>query len=200
MHPDRSFRWEDRPAMRAFVSGRSFGMLCVTTPDGPQVAHVPVIFLDDDRIGFHLSNANGIVRHVEGAQALFAVNGPDGYISPDWYGLDDQVPTWNYLSVELGGGVTAMDRDSLAGLIDALSDDRERRLAPKPVWTRQKMTDGLFDRMLGAITGYEMQIETWRGTRKLGQNKPPAARDAAAHALEGIGGHEIAALMRGAGQ
>jgi transcriptional regulator len=27
------------------------------------------------------------------------VNGVDGYISPDWYGIDGQVPTWNYVTV-----------------------------------------------------------------------------------------------------
>lgn len=198
MHPDRTFRWEDPAALRAFVADSGFGMLFATTPDGPHVAHVPVIFLDEGRIGFHLSNGNLLTRHLEGTEALFVVNGPDGYISPDWYGMADQVPTWNYVAVEMQGQVKAMGRDALTDLIDALSADRERRLAPKPVWTRDKMADGLFDRMLGAITGFEMRIEAWRGTRKLGQNKPEAARAAAADALDALGQDAIAALMRNA--
>ncbi|HEX7782352.1 MAG TPA: FMN-binding negative transcriptional regulator [Sphingobium sp.] len=196
MHPDRKFHWEDAAEMRAFVSDEGFGTLFAATSNGPRVAHVPAIFLDDDRIGFHLSSGNDLTRHLAGAEALFVVNGPHGYISPDWYGMDDQVPTWNYVAVEVQGRVTAMDRATLADLIDALSTDRERRLAPKPVWTRDKMTDGLFDRMLGAITGFEMRIDAWRGTRKLGQNKPAPAREAAAAALDAVGDHAIAARMR----
>lgn len=196
MHPDRNFHWQDRSEMRAFVAEAGFGMLFAATAEGPCVAHVPAIFLDEDRIAFHLSNGNRITRHLAGTEALFVVNGPEGYISPDWYGMDDQVPTWNYVSVELQGQVTALDKAGLADIIDALSTDREHRLAPKPVWTRDKMREGLFDRMLGAITGFEMRIDAWRGTRKLGQNKPAPARDAAANALDATGQNAIAALMR----
>ena len=196
MHPDRQFRWEDQDAMRAFVGVHRFGALFAETPDGPCVAHVPVVWLDDDRIGFHLSRGNRLARHLDGARALFLADGPHGYVSPDWYGMEDQVPTWNYVAVELEGVVSAMDAADLPALIDALSQDSESRLAPKPVWTRDKMTPGLFDRMLGAITGYSMQVSDWRGTRKLGQNKPAAAREAAADGLEAAGDHAIAALMR----
>ena len=196
MHPDPTFRWTDRDAMRAFVADARFGMLFVQTPIGPAVAHVPVIWLDDGRIGFHLSRGNRMAAHMDGARALFVANGPHGYVSPDWYGLDDQVPTWNYVAVELEGEVRAMAPDRLPALIDALSQDSEARLAPKPAWTRDKMTDGLFDRMLGAVIGYEMTVADWRGTRKLGQNKAPAARLGAAQGLEDAGDRGIAARMR----
>jgi transcriptional regulator len=124
------------------------------------------------------------------------VNGPHGYVSPDWYGLEDQVPTWNYVAAELEGEVNALPADALPDLIDALSLDSETRLAPKPVWTRDKMTPGLFDRMAGAIIGYEMQVTGWRGTRKLGQNKAADVRMAAADGMAAAGDDAIAALMR----
>jgi transcriptional regulator len=196
MHPDPKFRWTDRAAMHAFVAARPFGKLFAGTPDGPGVAHVPVMWLSEDRIGFHLSRGNRLAKHIDGAQALFLVDGPHGYVSPDWYGLPDQVPTWNYVAVELEGTVRAIDPERLPALIDALSLDSESRLSPKPVWTRDKMADGLFDRMMGAIRGYEMQVTDWRGTRKLGQNKPAEARAAAAGAMAQAGDTGIAAMMR----
>jgi transcriptional regulator len=139
MHPNPAFRWEDRAAMRAFASEIGFGMLFAATPDGPRVAHIPFVFLDEDRIGFHVARGNGIARGLAGTEALFVVNGPDAYISPDWYGLPDQVPTWNYLTLEMQGVVTKMDRATLIAQADALSLQHETRLAPKPVWTRDKM-------------------------------------------------------------
>ncbi|MCI4591162.1 FMN-binding negative transcriptional regulator [Sphingobium sp. BYY-5] len=197
MHPDPKFRWRDENELRAFVATERFGTLFVQTPDGPAVAHVPVLWLDEARIGFHLSRGNRLAPHVDGARALFVVNGPHGYVSPDWYGIDDQVPTWNYVAAELEGEVRALPAEALPALIDALSLDNEARLAPKPVWTRDKMTPGLFDRMAGAIIGYEMRVTDWRGTRKLGQNKVPAARAAAADGMAAAGDEAIAALMRG---
>ena len=196
MHPNPKFRWEDRDAMRAFATELGFGMLFAATPDGPRVAHVPFVFLDEDRIGFHVARGNGIVRGLAGGEALFVVNGPDAYVSPDWYGLDDQVPTWNYLTVELQGAVTVMDRETLVAQADALSLQNETRLSPKPVWTRDKMADGLFDKMLGAIIGFELRVTGWRGTAKLGQNKPAEARGRVADALEARGQRAMALLMR----
>ena len=196
MHPNPTFRWDDRDAMRAFAAEVGFGMLFLTTPDGPRVAHVPFIFLDDDRIGFHIARGNALAKHLDGADGLFVVNGPDGYISPDWYGIVDQVPTWNYVALELQGPVAKMDEAALIAQADALSENREARLAPKPMWTRDKMADGLFDKMLRGISGFEMTISAWRSTVKLGQNKTMEVRAAAADGAEAAGNRAIAHLMR----
>lgn len=196
MHPDKRFHWTDREAIHAFVAETRFGTLFLATPNGPRTAHVPVIWQGEDRLAFHLSRANALAPHIDGARALLVVNGPHGYVSPDYYCMDDQVPTWNYVAAELEGRVTAIDAAGLPALIDALSAESEQRLAPKPAWTRDKMTGGLFERMLGAITGYRLEVDTWRGTRKLGQNKPAAARKAAADGMARAGDTAIAALMR----
>jgi transcriptional regulator len=200
MHPNAAFRWEDRDALRAFAREIGFGMVFAATPDGPRVAHVPFVFLDDDRVGFHLARGNGVTKHLDKAEALFVVNGPDGYISPDYYGMDDQVPTWNYLALEMQGRVRQMSADGLTAQVDALSAEQESRLAPKPQWTRGKMSEGLFDQMLGAIVGFEMTVTAWRSTAKLGQNKPKKARGLAADALEARGNKAVALLMRNAPQ
>jgi transcriptional regulator len=200
MHPDRRFRWEDRDDMRAFVADIAFGTLFAGTPDGPRVAHVPVV-VDGDRLLLHVANGNGITRHLDGATALFTITGPDAYISPDWYGLGpDQVPTWNYVTVECEGRMRKLDRDGLKAQMDALSAAHEARLSPKAPWTRAKMDAGLADKMMGAITAFEMDVTAWRGTLKLGQNKPEAARLAAADALDAQGRKAIAHLMRTVGE
>ena len=196
MHPNPKFRWDDRQALRDFSEAIGFGMLFAATPDGPRVAHIPFVWLDEERIGFHIARGNGLARHLAGLDALLVVNGPDGYVSPDWYGIDDQVPTWNYLAAEFEGPVARLDTEGLAAQVDALSAHQEARLAPKPIWTRDKMSDGLFDKMLGAIWGFEMRVTAWRGTAKLGQNKSEEVRLRAAGAVESVGNRALAHLMR----
>jgi len=198
MHPNAAFRWEDREAMRALVTELGFGALFCGTPDGPRVAHVPVVWLDETTIGLHLARGNGIVRHLDGATALFVAQGPDGYISPDWYGLDDdQVPTWNYVAVELEGTMRRMEHDALVAQVDQLVAEQEGRLDKTP-WSRGKMDPAIFTRMTGAIVGFRLEITAWRGTCKLGQNKPEAARLAAADGAEASGRRGIAHWMRNA--
>ncbi len=196
MHPNAAFRWDDRDALRDFAREVGFGMVFAATPDGPRVAHVPFVFLDDNRIGLHVARGNGLTKHLDGIEALLVINGPSGYISPDYYGTDDQVPTWNYLALELQGRTRRMTKDELVAQVDALSAEQEQRLTPKPAWTRDKMSDGLFDKMLGAIVGFELTITAWRSTAKLGQNKPEDVRMLAADGTEAAGNIAIAHLMR----
>lgn len=196
MHPTGTFHWRDREAMRGFVRERSFGALFTMTPEGPRVAHIPVVFQDDETVAFHLARGNALTPHLDGAEALFMVQGADAYVSPDWYGMDDQVPTWNYVAVEVQGRVTREDDAMLFPLVDAVSDEHERRLAPKPVWTRDKMTPGSAEKMMRGIVGFTLSITEWRGTRKLNQNKPEAARLAVADAVAARGNADMAREIR----
>ncbi|WP_066812743.1 FMN-binding negative transcriptional regulator [Sphingomonas asaccharolytica] len=198
MHPNAAFRWEDRDPMRALVAELGFGALFCATPDGPRVAQVPVVWLDDATLGLHLARGNGIVRHLDSATALFVAQGPDGYVSPDWYGLDhNQVPTWNYVAVELEGTMRRMEHDALIAQVDQLTAQQEGRLN-KTSWTRSKMDPAMFEKMTSAIIGFRLEIAAWRGTLKLGQNKPEAARMAAADGVEASGRRGIAHWMRNA--
>ena len=63
---------------------------------------------------------------------MLAVSGPEVYISPDWYGLDNQVPTWNYIAVHLRGSLTTLPIDTLRPHLNALSARNEALLAAKP--------------------------------------------------------------------
>jgi transcriptional regulator len=195
-HPNTAFRWDDPADLRAFVRARGFATLMVVGADGPMVAHAPVIVTDDGNLRFHLAKSNRVARHIDGAAMVASISDADHYVSPDWYGSPDQVPTWNYLAVEVEGRVQVQDEATLVDQLDALSATFEAPLAPKPVWTRAKMTPGRFDAMTRAIRAYELVAHTWRGTAKLGQNKTPTERDRLAQALAASGHDREAAMVR----
>ncbi len=197
MHPSPVFAWKDESEMRAFSAERGFGLLCGVDDGSVVTASVPFVWLDESRIGFHVARNNGIRRQLAGAQVTLCVSGADSYISPDWYDMDDQVPTWNYIAVEIRGTVSAMDTPELIDLLDRLSDEFEGRLAPKRVWHREKMTPGRFENMIGSIEGFEITVATIEGVRKLSQNKSIGARTALADALRGAGDETMAALVSG---
>ncbi len=201
MHPDPAFRTKLSPAderlmLEALVREIGFGTIFLTTPDGPRVAHVAFFGSGDGALQFHLANSNALTKHLDGNAALALVNGPDAYISPDWYEADDQVPTWDYVSVEMEGPVRKMDREGLIALLDDLARENEERLAPKAPWTREQIDGVKMDRMLGAITGFEMEVKAWRPTLKLSQNKPAEVRERVAVQLEAQGKAAMAHLIR----
>ena len=102
MHPNPAFRKTAADRNLAFARARGFGVLSVNGPDGPLMAHVPFLLSDDGTMAdLHLARSNAVIAAGLPAQAILAVIGPDAYVSPDWYGVADQVPTWNYIAVHL---------------------------------------------------------------------------------------------------
>ena len=196
MHPNRKFHMTDREEVAALVGDIGFGLLVAQTAEGLRAVHLPVL-LEGDRLRFHVSRGNAVHEAVAGGcEALVVVNGPHAYVSPDWYGLEDRVPTWSYVAVELSGSVRRLDEDALVRLLDDLSAEHEGRLAPKPAWIRAKMSEGRFEGLLKAIGGFEMIVAEWRGTAKLDQDKAAEVRARLGEALEARGQVEIAGLVR----
>ena len=195
MHPHPRFAWTDEESILSFIADTAFCSIFAMRDDRSAVFHVPVIVAAPDRILFHVAKGNRAAAALDGARALLSCLGPDAYISPDWYGTPDQVGTWNYQAVEAEGRLRRLDEAELTALLDDLSAVHEARLAPKPPWTRAKMSAGRFEAMLKAITGFEMTIEALRGTNKLGQQKSEAERQGAA---DGLAPYDplLAALMR----
>jgi transcriptional regulator len=196
MHPNRKFQLADREEMAAIARDVGFGALVVQTPEGLRAVHVPFL-LEEDRFRFHVSRGNAVHGALsQGCEALLLVEGPHAYISPDWYGLEDRVPTWNYVALEITGPVVPLDSTALAALVDGLSDAHEARLLPKPPWSKDKMSAGRYEGLLKAIAGFELRAMGWRGTAKVDQDKPAEVRERIAAALDARGEAAMAALMR----
>lgn len=197
MHPDPTFRAKQDDLSAMFVREIAFAGIFAGTPDGPRVAHAPVVLSDDAAtLQFHLSRGNGLTKHLDGTTAVAVVQGPDAYVSASWYQAADQVPTWNYIAVEMEGQVRKLDGAELVAQLDTLSAEHEARVAANPPWTRDKMNPALFGKMTGAITGFELRISAWRPTLKLSQNKAPEERERVAAGIEASGHGALAHLMR----
>jgi transcriptional regulator len=200
MHPNPAFRQTDADQALRFACEVGFGVLAVNGPEGPLLAYIPFV-LEGRTALLHLVRSNPICRALgDGAPATLAVSGPHGYVSPDWYGLDDQVPTWNYVAVHLKGHLRPTAPETLDHHIAALSEAFETRLRPKQPWTLDKMTPEALERMKRGILPFALDILDVQSTYKLGQNKPAAAIQGAAQGLAGsdIGQDlpTLAALMR----
>jgi transcriptional regulator len=196
MHPNPAFRQKPLAANLAFVRARGFGILSVNGADGPLAAHIPFLIAEDAQsVDLHLARSNPIARAALPAPALIAVSGPDAYISPDWYGAQDQVPTWNYVAVHLRGKLEPLPIETLRDHADALSARFEADLLPKTPWVSAKMTDGVMERMMRMILPFRLTLASVDGTWKLNQNKTLEVRHAAAKALEARGGENPATTL-----
>ena len=194
MHPNPAFR-PDQATLLARAARIGFAHLFVATPAGPMVAHAPVT-LHGTELRFHLASANRLHAHLDGAAVLASIAGPEGYVSPNWYARPgNQVPTWNYETIEIEGIARALSEPALLDQLDALADLHEPR--PNP-WTRAKADPVAIAAMLRAIRGFALEPTAIRGTTKLSQNKAAADRAGVIAGLATQGNAALASAMAAA--
>ncbi len=197
MHPNPIYRQTAPDRNLAYARDRAFGVLAINGPDGPILAHIPFLLANDGvTIDLHLVRSNPIARALATPQqATIAVSGPDSYISPDFYGAPDQVPTWNYIAVHLRGTLELLAQDTMRDMLDRQSAHSEATLDPKPRWTTTKMTPEVLHKMMRQIVPYRMAITGVGGTWKLDQNKPDTVRLRAADHVKSYGQGSETALL-----
>lgn len=206
MHPNPEFRQTAEELSRAYARERGFGILTLNGDLVPLIAHVPFLLgANGKTIDLHLVRSNPIARMLtkapSAASAVIAVSGPDGYISPDWYGVDDQVPTWNYVAVHFIGNIYSLDHSEMHPMLDRLSAHFEDGLLPKKPWTTDKMSEGVMERMMRQIQPFRFEVTKIDSTWKLNNDKSPKVRKRAADYVDAnkIGSETaiLSALMRG---
>ena len=166
---------------------------------GPLLSHIPFLVSEDGAaVHAHLVRANPIARILAAGErpAVLAASGPDGYVSPDWYGPEpDQVPTWNYVAVHLRGTLRLRPEEALRPHLDALSARFEEALRPKAPWRTSKVSPDRLASMMRAIVPIELAVESVDGTWKLNRNKTDEVRLRAAKHMGTEGFGQEAALL-----
>ncbi|AUX70596.1 negative transcriptional regulator [Porphyrobacter sp. HT-58-2] len=196
MHPNPLYRTNDRALCESLIDAIGFGLVFATTPDGPRVAHTPLLSTTDGAVQFHLARGNALTRHLAaGADALIVVNGPDAYVSPRWYTNRDTVPTWDYIALELEGRVRSMADEGLEAFLHAAIAKHEGRLDGAP-WRAEESSEKVWSGLFRGIVGFELEVLAWRPTLKLSQNKSAEDRTRIADGLEAAGHAALAHLVR----
>lgn len=195
MHPNPLFRSDNCACDVALVDRIGFGMIFAATPDGPRVAHTPLLMRDSGTVQFHLARSNALAHHLDRGTALIVVNGPDAYVSPRWYDDRNTVPTWNYVALELEGPVRRIDDAGLEAFLHAAITKHEAALGGVP-WRAEESSEKMWSGLFRGIVGFELSVAARRPTYKLSQNKPPETRARIADGLTQAGAKALADWMR----
>jgi transcriptional regulator len=142
---------------------------------------------DGWRITGHVARANPLWRQADGQPVLAVFQGPQGYVSPNWYPSKFQhgkaVPTWNYTMVQAHGTLRAIeDPEWLRAFVTRLTERHEGgRPAP---WHVADAPPDYIDAMLKAIVGIEIEVTRLEGKFKLSQNRSAEDRTGVVLGLE----------------
>jgi len=178
MYQPDDFRVEDVSEMHALMRARPFAALISAGSAGLYASHLPTVLKDDGPYGViecHLACANPHWSDLaEGNEALMIFQGPEGYITPNWYpskALHGKVvPTWNFAVVHAYGRPEVMrENDWLLRHVTELTVQQERNGA-KP-WAPTDAPDTYIEVMLRGIVGFRFAITRLKGKWKMSQNR-----------------------------
>ena len=172
------FRVDDVPQMHALMRARPFAALISNGAGGLYASHLPTVLKDTGSFGaieFHLARANPHWKELAaGNEALMIFQGPEGYITPNWYPSKAQhgkvVPTWNFAVVHAYGRPEATnDAAWLRQHVAELTAQQERD-QPKP-WAPSDAPDTFINAMVRGIVGFRFAITRLEGKWKMNQNR-----------------------------
>jgi transcriptional regulator len=178
MYQPDDFRVEDVSEMHALMRARPFAALVSSGSAGFYASHLPTVLKDEGPCGViecHLARANPHWKDLaEGNEALMIFQGPEGYITPNWYPSKGQhgkaVPTWNFAVVHAYGRPEVMkDKDWLLQHVSELTAQQESSEA-KP-WAPSDAPATYIETMLRGIVGFRFAITRLEGKWKMSQNR-----------------------------
>lgn len=205
MYVPKHFHEEDSEALQQYIRDYGFGLLIVADGEGIEANHVPFHLISGadgspGHLQCHVARSNPVWQRLQGgARVLVVFQGPDAYVSPSWYATKAEtgrvVPTWNYLAVHAEG--TARVIEDAAWLKQHLHDLTARHEAGmSDPWSVDDAPSDFTERLVQAIVGVEVNIETLTGKLKASQNQPERNRAGVRAGLEGGEGAHNRAMSK----
>jgi transcriptional regulator len=116
-------------ALHGLMRAYPFATVVIGPTSGLVANHLPFELIGDSMLHGHVARGNELAQ-LDGAEALLVFQGPQGYISPNWYPSKHEtgreVPTWNYAVVHVHGRLRVIDDAAwLRRLLESLTDRHE---------------------------------------------------------------------------
>jgi transcriptional regulator len=192
MYQPDHYRVDDLAQLHALMRARPFATLVSGGALGLYATHLPTVLKDEAPNGMiecHLARANPHWKDLaEGNEALMIFQGPEGYVTPNWYPSKAEhgkvVPTWNYAVVHAYGRPAVMqDKDWLRRHVGELTAQQET--SESRPWALSDAPERYIEVMLRGIVGFRFAITRIEGKWKMSQNREMRDR---AGVVQGLGG------------
>lgn len=187
MYQPAHFRQTDAAAQYALMRAHPLATLITQGASGICANPLPFLLVTPPASGdadstvvlrTHLARANPQLADLRaGAECVVVFNGPNAYVSPNWYPSKAEnhkaVPTWNYAVVQVRGKPRVYDDATwLRQLLTDLTAEHEKH-QPQP-WRLDDAPADFLRAMIGAVVGVEIPLTQVDAKFKLSQNRSAA--------------------------
>lgn len=167
------------------------------TPDG---AHVTADEPGDLTLTGHLAAKDADLHELGEHDVVIIAEGPQGYISPTWYGETPHVPTWNFVVVHVHGRPELLSPEPAYTVLSDTVDHFERQFAEP--W-KLDLVGTYARRIANGVTAFRLPATRVTAKEKLSQDESSEVVERLAAALtddQPWTAPELAEAMRTAGR
>ncbi|TNE70932.1 FMN-binding negative transcriptional regulator [bacterium] len=172
MYIPKHYVAENQEELLQFMKTYSFATIVTASESHPIATHLPFSIHRNESgtiiLRSHFSIANPQWKDIESQTVLVIFSEPHAYISPTLYEKQENVPTWNYISVHAyGKGKVIKDRKESINILESMIHTYESTYSEQ--WGN--LSESYINRLLNGIVSFEIEITNLQGKMKLSQNK-----------------------------
>jgi transcriptional regulator len=193
--------------VRRLIRDHGWAVLVVGSSGDLRAAHVPCLLDPVHDAGGaaeqlviigHTARADPVVTELRsGHEVLLIFQGPNGYISPAWYGESPSPPTWNFTAAHVGGIPEVLEGGEAFSVLERTVEHFEA--ARDDPWELRGDALGYARRLAQETAPFRVGSAAIQAKAKLSQDKPRGIQDRMIGALEEGGPYrnpQLAAEMR----
>jgi transcriptional regulator len=193
--------------VRRLIREYGWAVLVVGSSGDLQAAHVPCLLDPVHDAGGaaeqlviigHAARADPVVSELlSGQEVLVVFQGPNGYISPAWYGENPSLPTWNFTAVHVRGIPEVLEGGEAFSVLECTVEHFEA--ARDDPWELRGDALAYARRIAHETAPFRVRSAAIQAKAKLSQDKPRRIQDRVIAALEEGGPYrnaQLAAEMR----
>lgn len=187
MRPNPDYAMTNQAEVAALLRDHPWCTIVSHVPGrGIVASHYPVL-VDDDADGLtvfsHVGKPDQDPHELGQHELTIIVEGPQGYVSPGWYGVSPAVPTWNFVVAHLTGTPEVLSQEENLRLMDVLVDFFEDQTDTPARLHASAGNTAYAERIVHGTVAFRMKVERFEGKCKMSQDKPDAV---VASILEGL--------------
>lgn len=195
---------ERRPeVLQQLIAEQPLATIVRRDKGGLMAEHVPLLHVPAD-VGHgslvgHVARANPLWEAPPDEELLLVFQGPQTYISPNWYATKAEggkvVPTWNYAVLHVHATLSPVHEPDAVREILTLLTNRHEAQQPHP-WQVADAPADFTHKLLNNIVGVRFDILRMQGKWKVSQNQPEVNRASVVSGLTAQGSDAAAAMAR----
>jgi transcriptional regulator len=164
---------EDQQKVINFMKKNSFAVITGQGEQYPVATHIPleVEIREDGKIflsGHLMKKTDHHIAFEKNEHVLVIFNGPHTQVSASWYTNPAMGSTWDYMVVHAKGKIKFKDEKGTVEAVKAITNKYEGHERPSSF---HNLPQEYIDKMVKAIVGFTIEVETMENTFKLSQNR-----------------------------